>query len=590
MLNEYQKAVVEETESNVCVIACAGSGKTATLIERTNHIVNDLGVVPEKVLCLSFTNTAVNTMKERLQKRSVKLGKVMCTTFHKLAFNICKDDGFRGSNEYEVYKIVEEALVKLRNNIVKHEPEMEGVMYRYLSERFQEVKDKDDFWINYMDEDSLNVFFKRFCSLLEERKIATRSSCMWQAARVLNRNPELKQKYQNVWSFIQADEHQDISSDKWELLKILSEKVNLLVVGDCLQAIYGFAGSKSYILSNMPYTYKDTKVFNLPINYRCSGNIIKLANKVAELSEDSESEFYKPIIADKDNGGKVKYFVRPPRDKLAEIVNQHKGEDIMVMSRTRKMTLSNQSKLFQSGILCNNLSCDKGYGHEVDVLMAYCDLIVGESRFESFKQAVRQPTHYLSNKEMDNFERYCTTKKCDPIDEVSKFFSSSKKARIVTAWAKDVKNLRGRSWRKAKDLADYIVHISDLETYAEQEKKRDENAGLEAKETIEWFIGEAEKFKGSGVEFYKYLMAMLYPATDDKRFVKLATIHKTKGEEYDTVVITHCDENLLPFKRGKYEEEINIFYVAVTRAKDNLYIICENEKGAFSETIEDGIK
>lgn len=597
-MDKYQLEAAQTIDENVCCIACAGSGKTTVLVERANNVVAR-GNAPESILCLSFSKSAVENMKERLGKKNKILNRCECRTFHSLAGEIAK----RAANYECIYApydfkthrgyldILNNIMLKYAAEILDNTPCITEIVYEYIKSRIMEIKIDEDELMKHCPLYVYDKSYKEYMAYLKEHKILTYDTVISEATDVLNNNPQILSYYRNKFKFIQADEYQDTSPDKHRFLRLLTGNNNLFVVGDAMQAIFGFAGGNSRLLANL-HREMPIKVINLPINYRCSGAVVEVANAIADTSEDSDDPFYKPMIANNPYGEKPLYYSTETKGQVFDLIRELKGETIL-LSRTRKTVMEDQSKLFKNGIpYCNLTAQNNDYGIEFDLVMAYLDLMFGEKNNKSLELAIRYPAHYITKNEMARLKTAAKSGKMfDHLEKV--FYTKSYKDSGIRNWKKEINNLATKKFFNAKQGMEYVFHFIDTDEFIEEYLKnmpptsdKYEVKKQEMIESFDFILQETEGYKKLS-DFYDHFKSLLNYSANTDNSVKLSTIHKSKGLQYDNVVITHFDEDILPHKRSTdWEEEIKLLYVAATRAKNQLVIVPEYKESHFGESLK----
>lgn len=314
-LNPEQRLAVETTEGAVCVIAGPGAGKTRTLTSRYVYLVRDLGINPQNILCVTFTNKAAQEMKARIRAMTGDLDLGQICTFHAFCVRFLKDEGYVIGIPKDFIVIDEEDELELLNEVY----ETFGIPGNLM--KFSAAMDvignfKDD--SNYIRDlvltspeslrekalQSPDISDKVFYGYLwAERKIfgLDFDDVIWAAFYILDHFPSVKQKWQERLQYVMVDEYQDVSNDQAALANILSElNGNLFVVGDPDQTIYTWRGSSPAIMLRFPKSHKNCRTIKLMQNYRSLPAIIGAANSLIRHNRDRFPVEGVPIRRDAD--------------------------------------------------------------------------------------------------------------------------------------------------------------------------------------------------------------------------------------------------------------------------------------------------
>lgn len=599
-LNNEQLEAVQATEGYVRVIAGAGSGKTRTLVHRALYLVNELGIEPNNILSISFTNKAVGELKKRIKSLLDKDETVFCSTFHGLCHYILSKDitylnfplNFVLIDENDKNQIMEEIYEELGLKL-------NYSTFKKLFDLISSTKVIDRSYIKYLtnidsekliDDIAINVDYPKdipfrqiFIKYLKKQRrcfLLDFDDLILFVLHLFEINEKILKKWQKRFEYIQVDEFQDVSKIEYNLVDSLSRGFgNLFVVGDIDQTIYGWRGADSSYLLDFDKKHKDCKTIIMNKNYRSTPEILKCTNsliKANKLRIEYELESMnecglKPVMYHaKDKKSEAKYIID-------EIINlKNKGleyNDIAILYRGAYATRGLEEALINKDIpyvIYNGVEFYKR--KEIKDAIAYLRLIAYQDDL-SLERVINVPSRKFGKKSMAylkdtangyNLYEALLESRNDFNNEINKFID------LVEEFKNKYNDY------SISDLLNIVLKKSGYEKMllTSGDEERFENI-VELKNSISSF--EMEYGEKLYLEEFLAKIALLTSAdTEDKNDrVKLMTIHTAKGLEFDTVFLFGLNEGWLPSRNiidsVQMEEERRICYVALTRAKNRLY-------------------
>lgn len=588
-LDVKQNAAADTKDGQVLVIACPGSGKTTVIIERVHRLINK-GVRPGKMLVITFTKAAADEMRRRYEEKHGK-SEILFGTIH----SVC-------------YRIIQREYKFSRENILK-ESEQWDFFRRYLFKRVDKT-DLEEYIRQLLTEISFvrnrqmdphrydpdvcsSDMFVQILSAYSDYKLEQNKidfdDMLIICRKTLIRNPEALAFWKKQFEYIMIDEFQDTNKIQADIFYMLAGKYgNLFVVGDDDQSIYGFRSADSSIMLDFRKWYPDCKEIYMDTNYRSSQKIV---NSAAQLIEHNHVRFQKDIKPNRKDTGNV--FLCAFDSSLQQavmviehIANIHKNgtayEEIAVLYRTNS----------QSQILISLLVSMKDpfpfYSTEPpkDIhnefifgdLMAYWRLAEGNWKQGDLQRILNRPGRYLKAEAFKkcswnlNEMLACCNNLSNP---------SAAKDRIFDLYS-DVQQLKGK---KPTDFIKCVMKLMRYEdwlsSYADfTGKDLDSLHGI-----LEIIQDEAARFE-TMQDWYDYSIYYANKLQEMRRNknrngVCFSTFHSAKGLEWSTVIIIDCNEDICPFKKAEkpeeFEEERRLFYVGVTRAKNELLLFYNKE-------------
>lgn len=637
-LNQQQLSAVTQTEGPIMIIAGAGSGKTRTLTYRIAYLLQQ-GVSPYNIMALTFTNKAAKEMQDRVVELvGVKARALLMGTFHSIFSKILRIDGERIGylRNYTIYD--DEDSKKLLVDIVKnlHLDEKNYKKGRLLSRismakcslfSAEDYKERADF-IAEDEKSNIGQFYKVYLTYqnrLRQAMAMDFDDILFNMNVLLRECPDIREKYQKRFQYILVDEYQDTNYSQYLIIKKLAEyHKNICVVGDDAQSIYSFRGASISNILNFNKDYPQANIFKLEQNYRSSNNIIQAANSIIA---HNEHQIKKTIWTENSNGDYLHYFAlstdREEATFVAEKINDilqrgEKGGEIAILYRT-----NTQSRNFEDVLRLKNIPYIIYGGtsfysrKEIKDAVAYIRLVVNNDDDEAFERIINYPARGIGATTLDKLKiargqtglsLYKVAKKLtynNPFDI---------KSRAVAVLNDFCTMIESFSLRVEEDdaytLGNDIIKRSGIRTDLsllkdEEDKNRLENldeflAGMqsfaESKEEnlIDALTGEAIDISNKSLSAFLQQISLMTSTdkeeNEENNQVKLMTIHAAKGLEFNNVFVVGMEENLFPStmafaQRDDIEEERRLFYVALTRARKELYLTSANMRYRFGDVI-----
>lgn len=612
--NAAQEEAIETTEGPLMIISCPGSGKTTTLVRRIHNIVSK-SVPAERILMVTFTRNAAEEMQKKYKKMFPGVPCATFCTIHSFCYQVVLRDGGYKPTEllpandimYFMLGLIEEGdwvndSADLAREVIG---EISKIQNNYIDVRKYEPEccDKQDF-ISYY-----NAY-----KLYKERHHRFDMDDMLLIAKdVLENKPEVLRKYRKMFRYIQCDEYQDTNYVQRDILYLLAGKGgNLCVVGDDDQSIYAFRGARPEIMLSFQKDYPTCKVINMSTNYRSAQKIVSVSDT---LIKENKTRFPKDFISQRgQDGAEGQVIYRRLYDRNEEmkfirdrIEEQHeKGipyDEMAILYRTNDLVKGPSSML--AGAKIPFYAKDKVKSIYEDwiyqCIRCYMLLGMGKGGRQEINYILNRPNRYLptryfsgvgySRPEFLKKARIAVSGKQHWVyeaaeDSINKLFHNFGAGKLTPNMpAKEVFNrLDGKgSIRFTKYLADYAKQRhADLDDLTMQYDQLKEDAGK---------AGSIENWMKHADQSIR-VMQMLNNKKDTKG-VWLSTMHGSKGLEWNTVFLIDINKDIVPHKKSQtpdaIEEERRLFYVAMTRAKDTLYILNTNKESPFMEELSQKI-
>ena len=624
-LNEAQLNAVLKTDGPSMVIAGAGSGKTRVLTYKIVHLINN-SVDPFEILALTFTNKAAKEMKLRISSMigQSESKNIWMGTFHSVFAKILRFEAHKigFTSDFTIYDVQDSE--RLISSIIK-EKNLDKDIYKSKSIRNRISSLKNSFiTVNgYFSNDDLvesdnlsrkpetgNVY-KEYNERLVKSNSMDFDDLLMKTNELINNHPEVLAKYQEKFKYILVDEYQDTNHSQYLIVKSLSDKYqNICVVGDDAQSIYSFRGANINNIINFRNDYDNVEVFRLEQNYRSTKNIVNAANSVID---HNKNKIDKEVWTDNDFGDKVEISsnqsdIGEARGLCQKVIslNNTSFSDIAILYRTNA-----QSRPIEDSLRINKIPYQIFGGvsfynrKEIKDVLAYLRLIVNSSDEESLKRVINYPARGIGQVTINkiilaaqkyNLTLYETIKKNK---ELSIGFSSSVSIKlenfIELIDVLKIENQKLNAFDLTKELINKVRIVDEL-------KKDDSPEGISRLENVQEllngirdFIEDQKELVDANDNLSEFLSTVAL-STDfdtkdlDEDKVSLMTLHLSKGLEFKHVFIVGLEEDLFPSAlsyntRSELEEERRLFYVGITRAKENLYLSYANSRYRWGKLI-----
>jgi len=587
-LSENQKKAVLHIEGPLLVFAGAGSGKTKTLTYRVAYLIEELKVKPDNILAVTFTNKASEEMKERIKNLLNKdINLFWIGTFHSMCSRILRKEivylgynkNFTILDEDDSLKIIDEAIKNL-------DFQKNYFQSREIYNKISYIKSRGLFVEDYIPKDGYDEALKKIFLKYEEIKkkgnLVDFDDLINFVTKILNQNDIISRFYSEKFKFILVDEYQDINPAQHKLLKALTKyNKNIFVVGDDDQSIYKFRGSSSELMLSFKDDFEKVEVVYLSENYRSTETIV---NASKFLIKNNKTREEKPLYAIKSGGDKIKLYraineIDEARFVIKKIIElKETGIDfsqIAILYRTNAQSRTFEEAAILFSIPYRLVGGIKFYQRkEIKDLLSYLRIVLNERDFLSLEKVFNFPKIGVGEKTFDKIKFYLEIEK-SLIDSLEKILEITKNKKVNNSITKFIENYK--KWKNLQDDIFELINsiISDVQFL--------ENIEEEKKENIYEFLNIVKEFNdrtGSTrlEDFLSYISLISDVDTiDTSDKITLMTVHSAKGLEFNTVFIVGLEEGLFPHFKSllsneDIEEERRLLYVAMTRAKENLYL------------------
>ena len=607
-LNKEQKEAALHMTGPLLIVAGAGAGKTKTITHRIVNLIKR-GVAPEKILAVTFTNKAAKEMRERvileIEKNAKGQDKIpFVSTFHSLGVYIIKENArllgltryFTILDEGDATGMIKNIMKDLGIDPKQYDPKKIKNIISREKGKFTHLADYTE-RIGGHSVSTIENIVAQIWNLYEKQKMKENSldfdDLLLKATKLLKENKEVREFYQDKWEYIHVDEYQDTNEVQYLMTKLLSEKnKNICVVGDADQNIYSWRGANLKNILNFEKDYPNTKIILLEQNYRSTKNILEAANEIIKKNK------YRPdknLFTDNVIGEKIGLYEALDETDEADFIAtkileiQDSGlSEIAVLYRANFQSRALEEAMLRYNIPYQVLGVKFFERKEIKDTLAYLRAALNPESLSDIKRIINFPARGIGKVTL--LKIFAGEKENLPIKlkiKVNNFYQTLEeiKEKIKTS--------------KTSEIIKFVVKKSGIE----QELQNGSEEDVERLENIKELATLALKYdnleNGAGVE--KLLEDASLASDQDSLMIdqdkkekkeinaiKLMTVHASKGLEFKYVFVTGLEDGLFPHERQNEgqtgedrEEERRLFYVALTRAREKLFLTFANFRTIF---------
>lgn len=622
-LNESQREAVLHRDGPIMIVAGAGSGKTKVLTTRIAHLMAT-GVDAFQILALTFTNKAAAEMKERVthilgnnEARNLYIG-----TFHSVFARILRAeaDKLGYPRNFTIYdtddaKSVVRTVVKEMNLDDKHYKA--NTVYNRISNAKNSLITPEEYINDFglQQEDMranrplIGQIYAAYCNRCFKNGAMDFDDLLLKFYQLLKTHPESLSKYQRKFKYIMIDEYQDTNTSQYQIIKLLGAMhENVAVVGDDAQSIYSFRGATIENILQFQKDYDEVKVVMLEQNYRSSQNILHVANQVIA---NNKGQIPKKLWTSNTEGEKIN-LVRTATDNeegkyVADAIqeqklrNHYRNNDFAILYRTNAQSRSFEESLRRMNIAYRIYGGISFYQRkEIKDFLCYLRVIVNPGDEEALKRIINYPARGIGKTTVEKavlFANQYNISMWNVLERAAEFGYRASTLETINNFVIMIKMFQSELQKKnAYDLAVLVGKNTGIVKDLFNDKTTE---GLARYENLQELLNSVKEYTETPTEdgelldkslgSYLQQITLLTDADDDKGesdVVKLMTIHAAKGLEFPVIFVGGLEETLFPNAmaintREELEEERRLFYVAITRAKNKLWLTYANTRYRF---------
>ena len=607
-LNNNQRAAVEAVNNPILIFAGAGSGKTRVLAYKIAYLLDQGIVVPEDLLAVTFTNKAAQVMRERVT-RLIKEKHVPLNigTFHSICARILRNDikhlGF--TSDFAIYDAADQvALLKVvmadmgvpKNSII---PKTARNRISYYKNKLiaHDVAMKS---ARTIQDRTIVDIYKVYQKALKKNNALDFDDLLNYPLEIFENHPGILGKYRKKWKYILVDEYQDTNRAQFLLVKMLAEKhKQICVVGDDDQSIYGWRGADIRNILDFGKAFPNCEVFTLEENYRSTQQILTAATAVVENNEDRADKNLSAIHGEGENLGLIE-----THDEMEEAdavisalekeikINKRTFNDFAILYRTNAQSRALEDSFRRNGIPYKIVGGTRFYERkEVKNLLGYLRLIVNLKDTISLRRVINFPPRGIGLKTVDKCVLQATKDKKELFDVLNNpepINIRGKQGESLVNFHNLIKKYNDLLTKiNASELVRALVDETEiLKYYKRQDTIEDQERYANVMEVLNSVDEFMERNPGSLLHDFLEEVSLLTDIdewNEDANHVTMMTVHSAKGLEFPVVFVTGLEDGLFPLsgalsERNLMEEERRLFYVALTRAQQMVYLLYATER------------
>lgn len=602
-LNDRQKEAVLYGDGPLLILAGAGSGKTSVLTKRVAYLIKERNVSPKNIVAITFTNKAAKEMKERIIKEVGKEGyDIQISTFHSFGLRIIKENYEKLGYEKNFTIIDSDDSLTVVKKILK-EMGIDSTRFnpKFIKNQISSCKNEmvtPEKYKNLVNDELSDItykVYKKYQDTLLRNNSLDFDDLLIKPIELFNKYKEVLENYQELFKYVFIDEYQDTNEAQYILSKMISAKYkNICVVGDDAQSIYSWRGANFKNILNFEKDYKNAKVILLEQNYRSTKTILNAANSVIKNNINKKD---KNLWTDNSIGEKIKYVrTNDEKDEASYVTREIRNlvnngvslDDIAVLYRTNAQSRTIEEGFLNSNIPYKIVGAFAFYSRkEIKDLLSYLKLIYNTKDDVSLMRIINYPKRKIGAKTIENLSMDAVLNGTSMFDVISsgkelefkKLILEMKEKSEVLSLTETIDMVLDKSGIKSELESEHTleadIRLENLNEFKSITKTFEEESGIAS---LEDFLNEVSLV--SDVNDQK---------NDNSPKVTLMTIHAVKGLEYKYVFVIGMEENIFPHvnsceEDGGIEEERRLCYVAITRAKEKLYLVNALRRMLYGKT------
>jgi DNA helicase-2/ATP-dependent DNA helicase PcrA len=601
-LNDVQRSAVTATSGPVMVLAGAGSGKTRVITYRIAYLINNEGVLPQNILALTFTNKAAGEMRHRVDtllhqgsSRGLWIG-TFHSIFARLLRNYINLIGY--DRNFSIFD-TDDSKSLIRQSMAELNISVESVPINTVQGLISRAKNSfilpAEFHRNASDynQQKASQVYELYARKLKENNALDFDDLLIKPLELFNAHPEVLGELQEAFRYIMIDEYQDTNRAQYLVAKMLGARHrNIFVVGDDAQSIYSWRGADISNILNFQDDYNEALTFKLVENYRSTGNILKAANSVIGRNL---RQIKKELISHRDDGEPLTlieaYNERNEAERVGDqirILHQKQGYEFRsfaIFYRTNAQSRVVEDVMRQNKIPYRLFGSVSFYKRkEIKDAVAYLRFILNERDSESLLRIINFPPRKIGDVSITKLKEFAEVREISLYDAIRRADEGGFQARLVNALTSFSSVIEALKLLAVNGTVyEVLTELFNLTSIPLQLQAENTPESLARHENLQELLSMARDFSdhnpdaGSLSDFLENIsLASDYEETQDSdNYVSLMTVHAAKGLEFPVVFITGLEERLFPlhcYEPEELEEERRLFYVAMTRAQEKIFL------------------
>ena len=610
-LNEAQVEAVKTVKGPLLVVAGAGSGKTRALTHRIAFLIAS-GISPHEILAVTFTNKAAEEMKSRIRKMlGEKIAMPTVGTFHSVCVQILRREihHLGRENNFLIYDTTDQKLLMKKIFKDKRIEEKEfnpSAILAAISGAKSKLVGPEKFVGGSKFGDLVAELFPIYEKKLAEANALDFDDLLLKVVEVFEKFPQILEKYQEKWHFISVDEYQDTNLAQARITNLLAEKYrNLCVIGDPDQSIYSWRGADISNIRDFKKNYSEAKIVKLEQNYRSTPNILEAANAVISRNRNRED---KKLWSKKQEGEKIFLLEMNDEREEAEFIaaeierkiqeSNYFYRDFVILYRTNAQSRVIEEVFLRHGLPHRIIGGVKFYARkEIKDILSYLRVIQNPRDDLSLLRILNVPSRKIGLKTVEVLQKKANEiggAIWDALQNCRETEIPDSKKEVLERFVRLIEDLQ--KMNSANSAASLIKHVLARTKLKEWWLSEGEVEGEARVENVLELISVATKYDElePGISLATFLeeISLLTDADqieEKENAVLLMSLHSAKGLEFPIVFIAGLEQNIFPHSRSllepkQLEEERRLFYVGITRAMENLFLLRAKQRMFFGET------
>jgi DNA helicase-2/ATP-dependent DNA helicase PcrA len=599
LLNPQQLEAAETTEGPVLILAGAGSGKTRVITYRVAHLIENVGVRPEQILAVTFTNKAADQMKFRIRNllRAPRSGDPLISTFHSLCVRILRREieALNYTRDFTIYDESDQLqVIKAAMKDLKVDDRL--VTAKTIQSRISYAKNHGKTAQNLIDDSwepsweyTANVF-NEYDKRLRKSNALDFDDLLIKAVDIFDKFPQVAEKYSARFRYSMVDEYQDTNRQQYRLVRNLTRvHDNICVVGDEDQSIYSWRGADIQNILSFEKDFPRVKIIKLEQNYRSTKTILAAASAVVANNEMRKG---KSLWTQNPSGDLISYMESADAEEeamyVAERILHHQKQDagarIAVLYRTNFLSRILEEKLRRYNMKYRIVGGFSFYERaEIKDMISYLTVALNPHDSVNLLRVINSPPRGIGKTTTDTLEELAVERGTSIWDAIEIAVREARlpmrTVRALEVFYRMIADfVQGAEELSTAALLEKIVHSTK---YVEMLQEEGTEEAVSRIENIRELLTAAEESHERGEKLREFLdhaaLVSDQDAYDERSPISLMTLHTAKGLEFPVVFIMGLEDGLFPHSRSimeapQLEEERRLFYVGMTRAENKLYL------------------
>jgi DNA helicase II / ATP-dependent DNA helicase PcrA len=601
-LNDVQREAVLTTEGPVMVLAGAGSGKTRVITYRIAHLIRNSQVPSHNILALTFTNKAANEMRHRIDG-ILEYGSstgLWIGTFHSVFARLLRsyihligyDRNFSIFDADDSKSLVKQCMQELN---ISPETLPVNLVHSLISKAKNSFVLPPEFHRNAQDfqQQKTALVYEKYVHKLRENNALDFDDLLIKPIELFSEHSALLEQLQDYFRYLLIDEYQDTNKAQYLVAKMLSEKHrNIFVVGDDAQSIYSWRGADISNMLNFQEDYQEAKLIKLVDNYRSTKTILQAANDVIR---NNRRQIKKELVANAGTGEPLTlieaYNERREAEKVAEYIRTMRMSNgcdyrsFAIFYRTNAQSRVLEDVMRQNRIPYRIFGSVSFYKRkEIKDSIAYLRLVLNDRDGESLLRVINFPPRKIGDVSITKLKEFAEAEGMTLYEAIRKADTGAFQSRLVNAlheFSTLVETLKAKAQEgTAYDVLSLLFSMTSIPALLQAENTPESLARYENLQELLSMARDFSDHNPSNSSLGDFLstisLASDYEEVDDAdNYVSLMTVHAAKGLEFPVVFVTGMEEKLFPlnsYEPSELEEERRLFYVAITRAREKLFL------------------